>query len=362
MSEDDNMAAGWYEATRVAGPQRPRLNFDLDVDVCVIGAGLAGLTVAREVARRGWSVAVLEANQLAWAASGRNTGFVLPGFHEALDSIVERVGLDHAKQLWALSEQGLDYVRRAIEETGMPGTDPVPGWLHVSKTDNGGNIRSEVERLRWIGANVEAWPTERVREVLPNPRYFNALHFPGAIHIHPLNYALGLAVDAEAYGARIFEQTPVVAIDPAGVRKRIETQGARVRAAHVVLACNVHLGDLMPRLGATLLPITTFVLVTEPIPVLDQFVHWRGAVSDTNRADNHYRVVGGNRLQWSGRMRAWQSDARWVRRGLIADIRRNFPDLGKVEIAHLWSGTLGRAIHRMPQIGEIERWLWVTSG
>ena len=181
MSDNETTAAGWYEATRVASPQRPRLNFDLDVDVCVIGAGLAGLTVAREIARRGWSVAVLEANRVALAASGRNTGFVLPGFGESADNIVERVGLDHAKELWALSEQGVDYVRRAIEKTGMPGVDPVDGWLHVSKTDNDKAIRNEVERLRWIGANVEYWPTERVRDVLPNPRYFNALYFPGAL-------------------------------------------------------------------------------------------------------------------------------------------------------------------------------------
>ncbi|HEY5378801.1 MAG TPA: FAD-dependent oxidoreductase [Pseudolabrys sp.] len=368
MSDNENTAAGWYEATRVASPQRPRLNFDLDVDVCVVGAGLAGLTVAREVAKRGWSVAVLEANRVAWAASGRNTGFVLPGFGESADNIVERIGLDHAKELWALSEQGVDYVRRAVEETGMPGVETGAGWLHISKTDNDREIRNEVERLRWIGANVEFWDAARVREVLPNPRYFNALHFPGALHIHPLNYALGLAADAEAHGARIFEESPVVAIDPAGVRKRIETQSGRVRAGHVVLACNVQIGELMPRLAATLLPITTYVLVTEPIgPRLSSVIGWRGAVSDTNRADNHYRIVGGanpseQRLQWSGRMRAWDADPRWMRRGLAADIRRNFPDLGIVEIAHLWSGTLGRSIHRMPQIGEIERGLWVASG
>jgi gamma-glutamylputrescine oxidase len=363
MSETDPIAASWYEATRVASPERPRLAYDIDVDVCVIGAGLAGLTVAREVARRGWSVAVLEANRVAWAASGRNTGFVLPGFHETIDSMVERIGLDHTKQLWALSDQGLDYVKRAIDETGMPGVDPVPGWLHISKTDNGDEIRTKVERLRWIGANVEAWPTERVRDVLPNPRYFNALHYPGAIHIHPLNYALGLAVDAEAAGARIFEHTPALSIDPTGVRKRIVTQGARVRAGQVVLACNVQLGDLMPRLGATLLPITTYVLVTEPIgPHLHEVIRYRGAVSDTNRADNHYRIVGGDRLQWSGRMRAWEADPRWVKRGLAADITRNFPELGKIEIAHVWHGTLGRPIHRMPQVGEIERGVWVASG
>ena len=167
MIEGESAAAGWYEATRVTSPQRPRLNFDLDVDVCVIGGGLAGLTVAREVARRGWSVAVLEANRVAWAASGRNTGFVLPGFGESADNIVERIGLDHAKELWALSEQGVDYVRRAVEETGMPGVETGAGWLHISKTDNDREIRNEVERLRWIGANVEFWDAARVREVLP---------------------------------------------------------------------------------------------------------------------------------------------------------------------------------------------------
>ncbi|MEJ2432232.1 MAG: FAD-dependent oxidoreductase, partial [Pseudolabrys sp.] len=343
------------------------LSYELDTDVCVIGAGLAGLTVAREIARRGWQVAVLEAERVAWAASGRNTGFVLPGFHEDFDTMVERIGLDHAKQLYALSKQGVDYVRRTIEETGMPGVNPVPGWLHVSKTHGDERVRANAERLRWIGAECEAWPTERVRELLPNPRYFGAIHYPGAFHIHPLNYAFGLAIDAESAGVHIFENTPAVSIDPTGVRKRIATPEGRVRAGQVVLACNVMLGDLMPELAATLLPITSYVMVTEPIANLSEVIRYRGAVSDTDRADNHYRIVGGDdpvrpRLQWSGRVRVWQADPRFVARGLAADVKRAFPALGKVKIAYLWSGTLGRAIHRMPQVGQVEPGLWVASG
>jgi gamma-glutamylputrescine oxidase len=230
--------ANWNDATRVANVERPRLNFDLDVDVCVIGGGLAGLTVAREVARRGWSVALLEAYRIAWAASGRNTGFVMPGFAEDIDSMIERIGLDHTKRLWALSEEGLVYVRRAIDETGMPGVDPVDGWLNVSKTDNGDEIRSFVERMRWIGANIEIWPTDRVRGVLPSRYYFNAVYYPRAFHIQPLNYALGLAATAQAADARIYEDTPAVSIDATGVRKRVDTAGGRVRAVHVVLAGN----------------------------------------------------------------------------------------------------------------------------
>jgi glycine/D-amino acid oxidase-like deaminating enzyme len=354
--------ANWNDVTRVASSPRPRLGFDLDIDVCVIGGGLAGLTVAREVARRGWSVAVLEANRIGWAASGRNTGFVLPGFSEDIDSLVERVGLDHAKRLWALSEHGLDYVRRTVADTGMPGVDPVDGWLNVSKTDNDTEIRTFVERLRWIGGNVEMWPTERVRAVLPSRRYFNAVHYPRAFHMQPLNYVLGLAAAAEAAGARIFEDTPAVAIDAAGVRKRITTTGGRLRASHVVLAGNVHLGLLMPRLSATLMPITTYVIVTEPLPNLSEVVRYRGAITDGKRADNHYRVVGGDRLEWAGRMTVWPGGPRWFARGLAADIRRNFPELGRVKIAHQWSGTLGRSVHHMPQVGAIEPGVWVASG
>jgi glycine/D-amino acid oxidase-like deaminating enzyme len=368
MSEHNSTAGTWYAATRVSAPERPQLAFDLDVDVCVVGAGLAGLTVAREVARRGWSVAVLEASRVAWAASGRNTGFVLPGFQQDVGDMIERIGLDHTKELWALSEQGLAYVRRAIAEIGMAGVNPVDGWLHVSKTDDSGTeSRAYVERLRWIGGEVEAWPTERVRELLPNPRYFSAVHYPTAFHIHPLNYALGLAAAAEAAGARIFEHTPAISIDPTGVRKRIVTPHARLRAPHVVLAGNVHLGALLPELAATLIPVNTFVMVSEPIgPQLSEVIRYRGAVSDTNRADNHYRIVGdrktGERLQWSGRMRVWQANPRFFARALVGDIRRAFPDLGPVEVAHLWRGTLGRSVHRMPQIGELEPGQWVASG
>jgi gamma-glutamylputrescine oxidase len=202
-----------------------------------------------------------------------------------------------------------------------------------------------------------------VRQQLVNPRYFNAVHFRNAFHIHPLNYALGLAQLAEAAGARIFEDTPALSIDPAGVRKRIVTPNGRVRAAHVVLAGNVQLGALMPQIAATLLPVTTFVMVTEPLGnKLHDLVRYRGAISDTNRADNHYRIIDGNRLQWSGRMRAWQADPRRFKNALVADIKRNYPDLGAVEVAHLWRGTLGRTVHRMPQIGEVGAGVWLASG
>src|SRR5262245_20571225 len=293
-SEPAVYAPTWYTSTMVPASMRGPLTFDLDVDVCVIGGGLAGLTTAREIARRGWSVVVLEAQRLAANASGRNDGFVLPGFAESMERIIARVGLDHAKALWALSEMGLQYVGAAISEARMPGVVPMSGWLKVSKGDNGDEVLSQVQLYgQVLGAEVEGWPTERVRAVLKTTHYFHGLHLPRAFHIHPLNYALGLAEAAEAAGARLFEGSPALSIDVEGVRKRVVTPAARVRAGHIVLACNVHLGNLMPRITGTLVPVWSYVAVTQTLgPRLVEAVSYRGAVTDTDLANNHYRVVG----------------------------------------------------------------------
>src|ERR1700733_8372488 len=365
MSDPDIKAYGdsWYAATMVEAPPRPSLSLDLDVDVCVIGGGLAGLTTAREVARRGWSVVLLEAGRLAQSASGRNTGFVLPGFGADADRLVARVGFERAKDLWSLAQAGLDYVRTTIRAENAPGTDSQNGWLYVSKKDNNDEFVSYVGVLGELGCEIEGWPTERVRAVLRSERYFNAINYLQAITIHPLNYALALASAAERDGARIFEGTPALSIDPAGVRKRIVTPGARLRANHVVLAGNVQIGGLMPQIGATLLPITTYVIATAPLgQKLGEVVGYRGGISDTDLSDNHYRIVGGDRLMLSGRSTTWARNPRRYVRALQADIKKTYPQLGEVAVDYAWAGTLGNTVHRMPQIGELGSGVWLASG
>src|SRR5205823_6739132 len=206
--------------------------------VWVIGGGLAGLTTTRALARKGWSVVMLEANRLAAGASGRNTGFVLPGFGADAEKLIARVGFERTKDRWTLAQAGVDYVRDTIAAEQPPGIDPQHGWLYVSKQDNSDEFVKYVALLGELGSEIEAWPTERVREVLRSERYFYAINYLRALAIHPLNYALALAAAAERDGARIFENTPALSIDPSGVRKRIVTPGARLRANHVVLCGN----------------------------------------------------------------------------------------------------------------------------
>ena len=375
MQDSVNAAASsypptWYSATMVPAAVRAPLSYDLDVDVCVIGGGLAGLTAARELARRGRSVALIEARRIAWGASGANDGFVLPGFAESMQDVIDRVGFDHARELWSLAEMGFEYVRTAVAEARIEDLDPTPGWLKPSKVDKGDELIDTLALYEKLGCEAEGWPTERVRAVLKTDHYFHALHLPQAFHIHPLKYALGLAAAAEASGARIFEDTTALAIDTEGVRKRVATGAGRVRAAHIVLACSAHLGALLPRIAGTLVPARTTVITTAPLGArLADAIAYRGAVSDGDLANYHYRIVpgslsgagNGDRLLWSGSASTWPVDAQRIAPSLQAAIAETYPQLGKVQIEHAWSALLGIALHRMPQIGELAPGLWLAS-
>jgi hypothetical protein len=147
------------------------------------------------------------------------------------------------------------------------------------------------------------------------------------------------------------------------VRKRIVTTGGRLRANHVVLCGGVGLGELLPQVAATLVPMTTYVITTAPLgEALAAAVGYRGGISDTEHADNHYRIVGGDRLMLSGRSTAWTRDPRAYVKALTGDIARTYPQLGRVAVDYAWSGTLGLTLHRMPQIGELGPGVWLASG
>jgi glycine/D-amino acid oxidase-like deaminating enzyme len=350
-------------ASAAAAPERLRLTFDLDTDVCVIGAGLAGLTAALEAARMGASVAVLEGRHVGWNASGHHLGTVMPGYSLPLADLIARVGFDDARELWALSKQGADYVRAQAAEDVIPGLALSDGALEVSNVDAGDRLISRLQMLTEdFATEVEGWQADRVRDVLRTTRYFHAVHYPTAFQIDGRKYIHGLAELARKAGVRIFEETPVVSIDAAGVRKRIVTPQARLRASHVVLAGNVHLGEASRRLSDTLLPVWRYAAVTAPLGErLAEAVTFQGSVTDSDGID-HFRIVEGDRLMWASPETTWEARPQRYAGAIRNRIRTIFPQLGKVEITDTFCGAIGQTVHGMPQIGQLRPGLWVASG
>src|SRR5882757_5549325 len=150
MSETSTSASFGPDAA--AMPERARLSFDLDVDICVAGAGLAGLTVALEAARLGASVAVLEGRHVGWNASGHQLGTVMPGYGLPIGELIARIGLEDARELWSLSKQGAEYVRANATEESMPGIALSEGALEVSNVDVGEQL---ISRLQTLGEDFE---------------------------------------------------------------------------------------------------------------------------------------------------------------------------------------------------------------
>jgi glycine/D-amino acid oxidase-like deaminating enzyme len=361
MSETPSSAT--TRADPAAIPEHSRLSFDLDADICVIGAGLAGLTVALEAARLGASVAVLEGRHVGWNASGHQLGTVMPGYGLSIGELIARVGIEDARELWSLSKQGAELVRANAAEQLMPGMALSEGALEVSNVDVGDQLISRLQMLSEdFETEVQGWQVDRVRAELKTGRYFHGMYYPKAFQIDGRQYIHGLAALARRAGARIFEDTPVVSIDSLGIRKRIVTPSARLRAAHIVLAGNIHLGAPLRRLSETLLPVSRYAAVTAPLGArLAEAVTFQGSVMDSDGVDQ-FRIVDGDRLMWASPETTWAARPERFAGAIARRIRTIFPQLGKVEIAETFGGSVGQTVHGMPQIGQLRRGLWVASG
>ena len=355
---DADYPESWYAATRDSASVRASLSGRVEADVAVVGAGFAGLHTARLLAMKGKRVVVLERRRIGWGASGRNGGFVGAGYAERSGALIDRLGIDHARRLYAQSQRGVALVRKAIEAMGRPDIR----MITVSRTDQGPDFADRTRALAdKLGASFEPWSRNQVRDVLAAERYHQAVHDPQSFHIHPLNLALALACDIEQRGGIVYEQTEAIALER-DRGWRVRTTAGEIAAEHVALAGNADLGAVQPRLAAAVLPVATYVAVTGKIgPALADAVRWNGAISDTRRAGDYYRVVDGDRLLWGGRITTDTREPPRLREMMRRDMLSVYPQLQDLHIEYAWPGIMGYAPHKMPQVGEIEPGLWMCS-
>ena len=163
---------GYYAARAKPRALLERLSGNAETDVVVIGGGLAGLTAARELRERGLSVVLLEAGRIGWGASGRNGGFVSPGYAQGIEAIERRVGGQKASRLYALSVDGVNYVEQTIAEAGRDDIIAGRGWLHLIRHKRTGALRQwQQDMVDRHGAKLEFLDRSALRALLDTDKY-----------------------------------------------------------------------------------------------------------------------------------------------------------------------------------------------
>jgi glycine/D-amino acid oxidase-like deaminating enzyme len=355
----------YYARTLSDASPFPTLDGEHEADVAIVGGGLAGLTAGLELARAGRSVVLLEAERIGWGASGRNGGFVGPGFATSHANITRMVGIEQARTLHRLSIEGVGIVEGNLRTLGSADNPVVHGKISVLRYSDPDALARQRDLLRReFGYQVEVMPTEAVRAVLRSEKYHQALYDPNSFHFHPLNYARSLADGIVALKGQVFEDARVVACELDGAQKILRTRRGTVRARDVILAGGGYTDNLIPRLRRSFLPIATYVLLTEAAPgPIGDAVRTPMAISDNRRAGDYYRLVdGGQRLLWGGRITTRTTEPRRLAALMQRTMVATYPQLQGVRVETAWSGLMAYARHLMPLIGQLQPGVWYAFG
>ncbi|MBM6398576.1 FAD-binding oxidoreductase [Ochrobactrum anthropi] len=356
--------ATYYSQTKADDFARPTLERETTADVAVIGGGLAGLSAALQMSRAGKKVVVLEAESIGFGASGRNGGFVSPGFASGGDDIAARTGKTIAKTLHELSIEGVEFVRQNIDTLKIEEAQLIPGIMSVRRYDDGESLKHYAEaHQRDYGYRIDFHPTAETRNILNSKRYFQSVYDPNAFHIHPLNYLRALGCEIERLGGRIFENSRVLQLLDHNDGKLIKTARGQVKAGKILITTGGYTDGLVSQIRRAYLPIATYVMVSEEAPeLIASAIRTTAAIGDNRRAGDYYRVIdGGRRLLWGGRITTRAADTPGVVRELRNEMVGTYPQLASLKTELAWSGLMSYARHLMPQIGQLDRATWYCT-
>jgi gamma-glutamylputrescine oxidase len=354
----------WYAASADLPPERAPLDGDTRADLAILGAGYTGLWAALTAARAGLRVIVLEAHRAGFGASGRNGGQVGTGYNRDQRELESRMGKGPARAVWDMAEEAKAQLRDFCA-THAPEAKYLPGVAHGEySTTEAREVRHTADHLRntYGYDQIEVMDRDAFRALVKSPLYVGGALDRGAGHVHPLRYALALAREAERAGAVIHERTEVTRIDT-GTPARLVTARGSVTADHVIIAGNGYLPDIAPQVNARVMPINSFIAATEPLgdrwqDILAQDI----AVADSKFVVNYFRFSEDRRFLFGGRESysiGFPSD---IAGALVARMTNMFPQLAGVKIDHVWGGTLGITMSRLPYVARVSPTVMTGAG
>jgi glycine/D-amino acid oxidase-like deaminating enzyme len=349
--------ASLWAAVTPPGPDLPELVGNAQADVVVIGAGFTGLSTALHLREAGVDVAIVEAVEPGWGASGRNNGQVIPTLSRPdPDDIVARHGAAGERFVTLLRDSAstlFDLARRYQ----IPAEQEQAGW--VQPVHSPGRIKIAERRVRqWskFGAAVELLSRDQTRRMLGSDAWFGGFWNRSGGHINPLALSRGLAGAVLGRGGRIYARSPAISFQRQNGRWVVKTEKGEISGAALTVATNAYTGEfsksLLPALAREVMPVLSWQMATQPLSesARDTIIPGRQAMSDTHgelyfaRYDARHRLVTGGAVIGPG------NKPERLKVVVAERLQRLWPQIGPVEFDFVWNGYVGMTTDFLPRI------------
>ena len=345
----------FWQATMAALPDRSGRPLPDTVDVVVVGGGYTGINAARELARRGTAVTLVEAHTLGWGASTRNGGIVHGGFKLGPTALLKKYGPETGSALYRETLESYELIKRLIADEAIDCDFRERGHLELAYGASHVADLEEAQRsLASVGVSAELIPRERIREEIGSDAYHGALAVAESALIHPGRYFAGLAAAADKAGADLHEGVRATAIrKQADGRFVVETDRGAILARDVFLATNGYTDGVAPSLRRRIIAIKSYIIASEPLPeelARELSPHGR-SFFDTKNYLYYWHLSADRRMVFGGRASMMPTTidrtAAILRKGLL----HVHPQLAPYRTEYAWGGNVGFTFDRMPHMG-----------
>ena len=354
----------YYAASANETTEYPVLEGHHKVDVCIVGGGFTGVATALTLAERGYSVALIEANRIAWGASGRNGGQLINGLG-GLEKIQKKHGDSISDMVWGMHWRGNDIIYDRVKKYNID-CDLKSGFVQVATKPKQLAYIDEIAELRVkhnFPYEYEVWDQEKTRENLGTDAFHGAFACQRDGHLHPLNLCIGEARAAASLGVKIFEQSPVINIKH-GSKPTVETANGSIQADSVLLAGNAY-SQLEPKhLSNLVYPAGSYIIGTERLPeeIVNEINPHDFAVCDLNEVVDYYRLSADKRLLFGGACNYSGRDPSSIKSYIHPRMLKIYPQLKDIKIEFEWGGKIGIVLNRTPAVGRINNNVYYCQG
>ena len=327
-------------------------------DVAIIGGGYTGLAAARALARRGADTTVLEQHTLGWGASGRNGGFVLPGYKPEMEELAKRLGAARAARMFHLSLEAIRDLSNLISEEGISCDFVRCGAVTLAaKAEHMRGLEQSGRFMReQLGYETELLGRDELAREIESPRYHGGLVDPGGCSLQPAHYARGLAQAAERSGARLLEGAEVKRIRRLHGAFEVTTTKGTVKAREVLAATNGYTPRALAALRRRVIPIGSYQIATGPLgeEQAQRLVPRNRVFSDTKNLLYYFRLSPDRRMVFGGRASFTPTGTRRSAAILAAAMGEVFPELAGATIEYAWSGKVAFPVDHLPHAGRLD--------